>query len=67
MGLSRWAHARDCNVYEEAYWTSLGLWPVPFESRHVETPQGQDTQPVEYLDLTGYTPLYLAVGKNPMH
>jgi hypothetical protein len=38
MGLSRWAHARDRNVYEEAYWTSLGLWPVPFESRHVETP-----------------------------
>jgi len=37
MGLSHWAHARDRDVYEEAYRTSLGLWPVAFESRHVET------------------------------
>ena len=31
MGLSHWVHARERDVYEEAYRTSLGLWPVPFD------------------------------------
>ena len=40
MGLSHWADAERRAAYEAAYDASLGLWPIPFERRDVETPFG---------------------------
>ena len=40
MSLSHWSHPADRVRYENAYRASLGLWPIPTESRVVTTPFG---------------------------
>ena len=44
MGLSHWKDADSRVAYERAYASSLSLWPLPVESRHVTTTYG-DTRP----------------------
>jgi len=40
MARSHWSTARAADAYRAAYAHSLELWPIPFESRLVETPFG---------------------------
>ena len=41
MNLSHWASPKRRSEYEQAYRAALGLWPIPFEDRYVETPFGR--------------------------
>jgi pimeloyl-ACP methyl ester carboxylesterase len=40
MSCSHWSTARAAEAYRSSYARSLELWPIPFESRLVETPFG---------------------------
>ena len=41
MSCSHWSTARAAEAYRASYASSLELWPIPFESRLVETPFGR--------------------------